>query len=180
MRNSKGECMITFYTTKGKYGCFSNFSNDTFKYVDLIWQTSEHAFQAMKFYPKRMDAVELIHATKSPKLAAQIGRDRKYPLRQDWDSWHGLSSTFSNVNDSRALKLEPAIWRVKDMIMYEVLKEKFQQNPYIAKTLLETEKEDIVEDSAIDSYWGWGKDHAGQNKLGRILMLVRDWLIQNK
>lgn len=33
--------------------------------------------------------------------------------------------------------------------------------------------------SPYDSYWGWGKDHKGQNRLGHLLMSVRD-SIRNK
>jgi predicted NAD-dependent protein-ADP-ribosyltransferase YbiA (DUF1768 family) len=34
----------------------------------------------------------------------------------------------------------------------------------------------IVENSPFDDYWGCGKDGSGQNKLGQILMEVRELL----
>ena len=53
---------------------------------------------------------------------------------------------------------------------------KFQTHADIRATLLATGNEEIIENAPGDFYWGCGKDGSGQNKLGEILMAVRDLL----
>jgi len=42
------------------------------------------------------------------------------------------------------------------------------------KKLLKTKPLQLIEDSSLDAFWGWGSDEMGQNWLGKILMEVRD------
>jgi ribA/ribD-fused uncharacterized protein len=84
-------------------------------------------------------------------IAARMGRDRKKPLRRDWES-------------------------VKTDIMREVVRAKFTQHADIRKVLLATGDATIVEHTANDSFWGDGGDGSGKNMLGRILMEVREEL----
>lgn len=58
--------------------------------------------------------------------------------------------------------------------MEKILKCKIEQNPYVLKKLLETKDYIIVEDSPKDSYWGWGVNRDGENKLGKIWMKLRE------
>ena len=53
---------------------------------------------------------------------------------------------------------------------------KFQTHSEIKNILLGTGEELIVENSPIDYYWGCGKNGTGKNKLGLILMVVREKL----
>ncbi len=139
---------IYFYTvTDGLYGCFSNFSSHGFMLDGTYWRTCEHYFQAMKFYPSPKDMADVARAI-TPKLAASIGRDRKRPLRRDWES-------------------------VKDSIMRRGVLTKFQTHADIRAILQATGEAKLVENSPIDYYWGCGADGSGQNKLGLILMEVR-------
>ena len=75
---------------------------------------------------------------------------------------------------------------VKDQIMYEIVFAKFAQNPDIAKKLVETGKEPIVEGNLWhDNYWGdckcdRCKDIKGKNMLGKILMVARYELATRK
>ena len=46
--------------------------------------TSEHYFQAQKFTDAQLK--ERVRRANTPALAARMGRDRKLPLRRDWDS----------------------------------------------------------------------------------------------
>ncbi len=73
--------VIHFYATTGEYGAFSNFSRHTVFLKGKRWRTTEHDFQAQKF-AGGPDEEEVRMAFK-PMQAAQMGRDRKRPLRRD-------------------------------------------------------------------------------------------------
>jgi hypothetical protein len=142
---------IYFYVEREKpYGCFSNFSPHGFLLDELYWATSEHYFQAQKFVGT--PHLEKVRQTKTPKDAANMGRDRSLPLRPDWN-------------------------QVKDDVMRTAVLQKFKTHADIREILLATGDEVLVEDSPIDYYWGCGKDGSGQNKLGQILMEVRGMLL---
>jgi ribA/ribD-fused uncharacterized protein len=139
---------IKFYTTKTKWGCFSNFSRHAFSLDGKDWKTSEHYYQAQKFITTDPDYAEKIRKASSPKEAAQLGRANKEKLRPDW---------------------EP----IKDDIMRKVVKHKFTVHTSCRKTLFETGEEELIEDSPKDYYWGCGAAGTGKNMLGKILMEVR-------
>ncbi len=141
---------INFYKTTEKYGCFSNFSSHEVVIWDMIWTTSEHAFQAAKFKDSKDDFVEVWRAA-TPRLAADMGRDRSRPLRKDWE-------------------------QVKDEIMYDIVLAKFSQHEDIRQLLLSTGEDILVEHTKNDSYWGDGGDGTGKNMLGKTLMRVRSVL----
>ena len=143
---------VRFYSTREQpYGCFSNFSAHSFELDGQRWPTSEHYFQANKFAngPDR----EAIRNADGPMLAARMGRSRKRPMLADWEE-------------------------VKDDVMRRAVLKKFQSHPDIRDVLLSTDDEDIVEASPTDSYWGCGADGNGLNRLGQILMEVRERLRQ--
>jgi hypothetical protein len=141
---------IYFYLEREKpYGCFSNFSPHGFMLDDWYWSTSEHYFQAQKFVGT--PHLETIQQIKTPKEAANMGRQRSLPLRSDWN-------------------------QVKDDVMRKAVLQKFKTHADIRDILLATGDEALVENSPIDYYWGCGKDGSGQNKLGLILGEVRDIL----
>lgn len=140
---------IYFYGTRDKYGCFSNFSRHGFELDGVYWTTSEHYFQAQKFVGT--PHVDQIRAVKTPKDAAKMGRDRKRPLRPDWE-------------------------QVKDDIMRKAVLRKFETHAEIRDILLSTNDQLIVENAPGDYYWGCGKDGSGKNMLGQILMELRDIL----
>lgn len=172
--------MITFYSSKEvPYGPFSNFSPHPVEVYGRVWKTSEHAFQAQKYNPHRPDLVDLVANADGPMYAANLGRDRTFPIRKDWDDQPSIG-LFASINQyqpddkiERQGNYERLFSRMKDLVMYEVVLAKFDKNPELKKLLLSTEDEVIIEDSKVDAYWGWGKFGNGQNKLGRILMLVR-------
>lgn len=142
---------ILFYSTQEvPYGCFSNFSAHPFTLDNVVWRTTEHYFQAMKFYPN-WDHIHAIRAMPSPMQAAKAGRSRARPLRADWEA-------------------------VKDNIMRKAVLAKFEQHPEIAQILLETGNEDLIENTTKDHYWGCGSTGTGKNMLGIILTEIRDIL----
>lgn len=102
---------IYFYSTLEKpYGCFSNFSPHGFEIDGVYYKTSEHYFQAMKFIHSPED-MEAVRRASTPKRAASIGRDRKRPLRADWEDVkddimrRGVLRKFETHADIRALLL---------------------------------------------------------------------------
>ena len=85
-----------------------------------------------------------------PNKAKRLGR--KVELRSDWD-------------------------QVKDQIMYEICKCKFTQHPILKFMLINTYGHTLIEGNWWnDTYWGVCKG-VGQNKLGKILMRIREELI---
>lgn len=185
--------MITFYAPNDPYGPFSNFSQHLVAIYDRTWLTSEHPFQAMKFWPHRPDLVDSVHQAATPGRAARIGRNRANPLRTDWDRLpgadiqYGVDRTQPRPSPYPPLIVDDGVYRPgveaeaifrrgKDVFMYEIVLAKFRQHPDIKELLLGTGDQPIVEDAIADPYWGWGPSKVGENKLGRILMLVRDTL----
>lgn len=80
-----------------------------------------------------------------------MGRDRSLKLREDWEE-------------------------VKDEVMYEAVLAKFKQHADIRDLLLGTGDAEIIERTENDRYWGDGGDGNGLNRLGEILMTVREEL----
>src|SRR5919199_3824193 len=141
---------ISFYRTGEKpYGCFSNFSPHRFELDGAWWPTSEHYSQAQKF--AGTPRAEEVRRARSPMDAARIGRDRRRPVRSDWE-------------------------QVKDDVMRRAVLRKFESHADIRAILLATGDAAIVENAPRDYYWGCGADGSGQNKLGQILMEVREIL----
>ena len=137
--------VINFYSASGPYGCFSNFSPHGVWLKGRTWPTTEHYFQAQKF----AGSPDEVGFARSPMIAARMGRSRKRPLRKDWES-------------------------VKDRIMHEAVLAKFTQHADLREVLLATGDARIVEHTENDAYWGDGGDGSGKNKLGLILMRVRE------
>jgi len=79
----------------------------------------------------------------------------------------------------RRVELRPEWEYVKDRVMFEIVLNKFTQNPALKELLLETGDEELVEGNTWgDRYWGVCNG-SGQNKLGKILMKVRELLREN-
>jgi N-glycosidase YbiA len=140
---------IRFYSTKDKFGEFSNFARFPFTLDGREWPTSEHYFQAQKFQDESYQ--ERIRTTASPMIAARLGRSRAVPIRSDWE----------------AIKLD---------VMRAAVREKFRSHPQLAALLLGTGDEELVEATTRDTFWGCGTSGTGQNWLGKILMEVRQEL----
>lgn len=140
---------IKFYSVSHEYGEFSNFAQYSIKLKGRTWPTTEHYFQAQKF--KGTTNENKIRKARTPMMAAQMGRSRKIKLRPDWD-------------------------KVKDSLMYDAVKAKFNQYKDLKELLLSTGNAKIIEHTENDAYWGDGGNGKGKNKLGKILMQVREEL----
>eukprot|EP00741_Cyanophora_paradoxa_P017610 tig00021012_g17010.t1 len=154
-RSDLGEAgPVHFYNRGEPYYEFTNFYEEApFSLDDKRWRTSEHYFQAQKFVKK------------NPRLAAAIRdcwtpREALEKARQPWTQEH-----MDKDWDGR-----------RDAVMLAALRAKFQQNERIRKKLLGTGDRVLVERTALDSYWGDGPTGLGQNRLGVLLMQVRDEL----
>jgi len=140
---------IYFYTTKDKYGEFSNFAKYGIEQDGEWWKTTEHYFQVQKFIDEEYQ--ERIRNAPNAKIAANLGRSRKVPIREDWEE-------------------------IKDDVMKMAVLKKFQTHKDLRYLLLSTGNEKLVEAAPRDYYWGCGADGSGKNMLGVILEEVRNKL----
>jgi ribA/ribD-fused uncharacterized protein len=140
---------IRFYSVQGDHGAFSNFAPYPIVLGGRRWPTSEHYFQAQKFAGTPRE--DVVRRASSPAEAARMGRDHKHRPRRDWDS-------------------------ARDGVMHAAVLAKFTQHAELRTMLLATGDARLVEHTDSDDYWGDGGDGSGRNRLGEILMRVRDAL----
>jgi ribA/ribD-fused uncharacterized protein len=143
MRQDSTE-LICFY--ERPFYVFSNFSSFKVLYEGRDWMTSEHAYQASKFTTPSI--VDEIANARSAHDALQIAKKHKDNVIDNW-------------ND------------IKVGVMERICEAKLKQHEYIQQLLLETGEREIVEDSHMNSFWGWGEDGGGRNELGKIWMRLR-------
>lgn len=143
--------IVGFY--EREFYCFSNFSSFVVKWAGRLWLTSEHAYQASKFFKTNPKIVEDIFNAKSAHDSKKIAEKNKDKVPADWD-----------------LR--------KAAVMEDIVRYKLKQNPYVMHKLLQTGKRKIVEDSPKDDFWGWGKQRSGRNELGKIWMKLRDEIVK--
>lgn len=140
----------------GDYAFLSNFYICDIIYNGLSYKNSESAFHAQKTLDEteRKKFINL-----DPSASKKLGR--KIDLRNDWED-------------------------VKTQIMYEICYAKFSQNQDLKNKLLATGDEYLEEGTHWhDNYWGncyceKCKDIKGENKLGIILMKIREELKNDK
>jgi len=143
---------VRFYHSDQPWGELSNFSRHAVYLRSRVWPTVEHYYQAQKFAGTQFE--EAIRCCPTPMLskqrAAELTPEHRRP---DW----------------------PA---VKELVMLEGLRAKFDQHPDLRSRLLDSAERLLVEHTHNDFYWGDGGDGTGQNRLGRLLMQVRRELRQ--
>jgi len=131
---------------RGQYFFLSNFYETEVTYRGLTFQNSEAAFQSMKCSQLEQ---KIKFCTMSPSKAKSRGR---------------------------SVKLTPVWENIKDSVMYEVVKAKFEQHEDLKRLLLATGNEPLEEGNQHgDDIWGT-VNGVGENKLGKILMRVREEL----
>ena len=70
-----------------------------------------------------------------------------------------------------------ADWEVvKEEVMRRAIRAKFEQNRELRELLLETGDEELIHESRSDLFWGRTLDGKGENRLGLILMEIRQAL----
>lgn len=144
-------------------GFLSNWYKSEFTVNGVKFVNSEQwmMYQKAKIFGDDETAQKILAST-SPKEVKDLGRKVK------------------NYNDT--------IWNgVRQIVVYEGLKAKFEQNPDLAKRLLDTGDDILVECNPYDNIWAIHMDEddprvqdisqwQGQNLLGFTLMLVRTYL----
>lgn len=151
--SSSSKKSIKFYNRDEPYYEFTNFYPATVTIDDQRWPTTEHYFQAQKFVGTPY--LELIRGFSSAREAFQLSRNSTVSQwrRSDWDA-------------------------VKDDIMLKALRCKFTQHKDLRKLLWETGDRELIEHTSNDSYWADGGGRGrGLNKLGKLLMKVRDDIV---
>lgn len=138
--------VLDFYSVKNLYGEFSNFALFPITVDEVLWPSSEHYYQAQKFFDLSLQ--EKVRAAETPYLAAQIGRDPNLPMREDWNE-------------------------VRDGVMLVALRAKYGQYQVLKDLLLSTNKTHIYEHTKNDCYWADCGDRTGKNMLGQQLMQIR-------
>lgn len=137
------------------YDFLSNYYEHKMWYKNVLWESSEHAYQAEKTTDE--DEREDIRCAPTPNDAKQMCKPGKLAFfRPDWD-------------------------QVKVGIMEEIVRAKFTE-PSLRRMLLDTKDYELIEGNYWhDNFWGncsCGKKAAcqaeGQNHLGNILMKIRE------
>lgn len=138
---------IKFYKSNEPYGFLNNFKKSPIFIYGRWWRNVEAAYQSRKF--SDLDHINRISSAKTAREARELGQIGE--PRSDWSE-------------------------IKYQVMMDCVLAKFLQNHDLRLKLLETGEEYLIEDSPVDSYWGWGPDGKGDNNLGKILMEVREIL----
>ena len=134
---------------KGEYEFLSNFFRYPIVWKNMILPSAEHAYQSEKTTDENERFA--IYTAFLPADAKRLGSPRKLKhLKPRWDA-------------------------LKDDVMLNVLRAKFS-DPDLKKALLETGDHRLIE----ANWWGdiyWGVSNGfGKNRLGELLMKVRDEL----
>ncbi|WP_338137336.1 NADAR family protein [Vibrio kanaloae] len=140
---------VLFYEPEDPNGYLSNFAACPIKVDDKVWATSEHYYQAMKFVSEALR--NTIFEASTPAEAFSLSRYYEGQVREDW-------------------------YDIRVEVMQFIVTEKFRQNHRFARFLVNTGDSVIKEHSHKDHFWGDGGDGTGENRLGEILMEMRQQL----
>lgn len=124
----------------------SNFHLEKFYYKDILWPSSENAYQAMKGFPDQYEQVSRL----SPKESKRWGKT----CRMSDPKW-----------DSKKVD-----------VMMEILIEKYKQCPIAREVLKSTGEHYIEETNFWSDVWWGVYQGKGKNHLGKILMEIRKTL----
>lgn len=130
-----------------EFAFLSNFYSSPIVYEGIEYPTVEHAFQAAKTFD--FETRVKIAAATTPGQAKRLGRS--VTLRSDWE-------------------------QVKDSIMEELVRRKFQSSTSLCLQLWSTGDRELIEGNTWnDTYWGVCNG-VGRNQLGKTLMKIREEL----
>ncbi|MBL4838957.1 MAG: NADAR family protein [Kordiimonadaceae bacterium] len=142
--------MAIFFNTRTEtHPEFRTTSAHSITLGDEQWPTVEHYVLAQRFECKNLQAE--VRSAPYAFEAKALARQHPNALRNDWE-------------------------KIRDDVMETAIREKFKQHPCLQHKLAATEGQELIEASACSNYWGAGSNGTGKNKLGRILMKIRDEL----
>lgn len=148
MENNRKE--VTKGGFRDKYFFLSNFFVSHFYIQNKLYRTVENFYQSMKTTdPFISDSIRLAG---SPYIAKKMGNNKDlFVLRKDWEY-------------------------IKDYIMELGLRTKFNSRIFLRDKLVETKGIILIEyNTWNDKYWGVDINTGeGQNKLGKLLMIIRN------
>lgn len=143
---------IYFYKIEEEFGFLSNFSHFGFFIDNNYWYSVEHFYQASKFLDPKLQ--QTIQNLKTPREAAIMGKDLNNPLRENWDE-------------------------IKEDIMRFAIRQKFEQNATLKYKLMQTNDRFLCKHKDKDPYWADGENNTGLNRLGYLLMELRESFQEN-
>ena len=117
------------------------------------WPSVEHYYQGMKF--EQGEIRESIRSVDHPAKASKLAKANKKLVRKDWS-------------------------KIRQVMMTRAVYMKCRTHQKIAEVLIATGDRQIVETTMYDYYWGCGRDGRGHNVFGKVLMAVRDKLMQEQ
>ena len=145
---------IIFHKLNDPYGEFSNFYPSKMIIDGKEYQTVEHYYQSMKF--KGTEFEEKIRLQPYPMKAKLFAYSEEAKKHFNFDEWENK----------------------KVLVMRKALIHKFKIERF-RNLLISTKDAEIIEYSERDKFWGQ-KDGVGENKLGRMLMYLRDKIIKTE
>lgn len=141
--------MITSFT--GPYAFMSNFEPCSFRMYNITFPSSEYAYQWHKLIHQG-DREALL---KCPTPGRAMRFAQHCEIVTGWDE-------------------------LRTGVMLGVLLEKFWQHPELREKLNATKGQRLIEGNKWhDRFWGMELEDGhwvGENHLGRILMIIRDWM----
>jgi hypothetical protein len=139
-------------TLDNDYEVFSFFAETPFTIDDVEYPTLEHYYQSQKYVGADDAWAKKIRRASTPQKAKDLGRDDDHEEREDFRE-------------------------NKDEIVLAGLRAKFEQNEEPMSLLMVSGDAEIVDVNPRDKYWGLGKAGDGQNRLGELIMQLRDELV---
>lgn len=133
----------------GPYEWLSNTHKSNVVYFGMRYPSAENAYQAAKVYPKERAQFQSCSPFEAMKLGDQLPT------------------------------IDPLSWNERKIeVMRTVLFSKFHESPELARKLLSTGNAYLEERNWWrDTFWGYDINlNAGENRLGRLIMGVRDEL----
>lgn len=131
---------------RGEHRWLSNFAPAEIEFQGKLYPTTEHAYQAAKTVIETER--EQVRCCQHPGQAKRLAR--KLTLREDW-------------------------FDIRDEVMLHVTRLKYARPEYRARLLATGDAEIIEGNTWGDTYWGVCRGR-GENRLGKIIMQVRDEL----
>jgi len=131
----------------------STMSKLGFELDDAQWPSVEHYYQGMKF--EQPELREQVRLMEHPEKAKKFVEQNKNLVREDWP-------------------------RIREVMMTRAVYIKCRTHEAVARALLATGEQTIIESSLYDYYWGCGRDGRGNNTYGKVLMAVRSKLKQEQ